>query len=231
MEKSSSWPHPEQPSRHRKLSDQLIEYARKIYVEREMEFVGNPHDGSMGLYVPNVQKGEEDAILRIYGDADALRRADFSLELQGHMPHVERYVFGASHSYLIHNQIRTKKGFETQSRSDAVSQEELAYDVEYILSGTGVERPVTSQREEQEFWQIALATGVEELERGGVDVDQHFSPQEGEDHYSRMVLGARAIWVAMQSGDHERAGLFTAGVTAEDLASYCYRRMGGNHSD
>lgn len=231
MERHESGQRFQQTTQQHERSSYLMEYVRKIQQEREHNFRWEYEDMTERLYIPALQAGEHDVELSILADHNGnIRGGDFTLEVLSEASHGDRYTFKASPPYVISKQMWAEGGYETVSQDDIVGQEEVAFEVGRILLNTMVERPVTTLKEEQEFWQIAVATSVEDFEAQGVEVAQYFEGAEGESDHGRMTLGLRAIWNAAYPEVWTDDEAWMVGATSEDVARYCWRRMRDSRS-
>ena len=203
-----------------------MEYIRKIYQERRADF-RHEHGDTIGrLYIPALRVGESEVELRIdAGQEGGVRRAEFTFELFDDQAQGDRYILKSSRPWTILKQAWSQDHYETISRGDIVGQEEAAYEIERMLLNTMVEPPITSLREEQDFWQIAIATSVEVFEVQGVEIAQYFENVESANVHRCMELGFHAIWQAAHSGGQTDEGSWMGEATGEDVARYCWRRM------
>lgn len=221
----------QQITKQHERSSYLMEYVRKIQQEREHNFRWDFEDMTERLYIPALQGGDDDVELSILADQHGnIRSADITLEVLNETPHGDRYIFKDARPHVISKQVWGDSGYETVSQDDTVGQEEVACEVERILLNTMVERPVTRLKDEQEFWQIAVATSVEDFESQGIDIAQYFDDVEGESYHGRMTLGLRAIWGAAYPGHWTDGEAWMVGATSEDVARYCWRRMRDSRS-
>lgn len=204
----------------------LMEYARKIYQERQSDFSWIPDKIVQRLYIPTPRLGEYDAQLEVATDAQGnMRGAMFEIELLTDKPHADRYKFSYMKPMVLSKEMWCEDRYEPASYDDEVGQEEVAYDIERVLMNTMVERPVTSLKDEREFWQIAIATSVEEFEQREIEVVKYFEKADESSRHQRIELAFRAIWGAAYKQEYDGKDEWMREALGEDVALYCRRRM------